>query len=88
MDLDDIIKKNQEKAKKKLEKMGISENQISNAARMNTKRMTDVNRHQMISEEQEAELEKVNEMRTRAKAGSMTAKANMVRDFNERNSRK
>ena len=88
IDMDDIIKKNQEKAKKKLEKMGISENQISNAARMNTKRMTDVNRHQMISEEQEAELEKVNEMRTRAKAGSMTAKANMVRDFNERNSRK
>ena len=88
INMDDIIKKNQEKAKKKREKMGISENQISNAARMNTKRMTDVNRHQMISEEQEAELEKVNEMRTRAKAGSMTAKANMVRDFNERNSRK
>ena len=88
MDLDDIIKKNQEKAKKKREKMGISENQISNAARMNTKRMVDVNKNHLLSEEQEAELERMNEVRTKAKAGSITAKANMVRDFNERNNRK
>jgi YidC/Oxa1 family membrane protein insertase len=40
IDLDDIIAKNQEKAKKKREKMGISENQISNAARMNTRQVT------------------------------------------------
>ena len=85
MDLDDIIKKNQEKAKKK---MGIAENQISNAARMNTKRMVDVNKNHLLSEEQEAELERMNEVRTKAKAGSITAKANMVRDFNERNNRK
>ena len=36
--LDDYI--GQEKAKKKREKMGISENQISNAARMNTRQVT------------------------------------------------
>ena len=88
MDLDDIIKKNQEKAKKKREKMGIAENQISNAARMNTRRMVDVNKNHLLSEEQEAELERMNEVRTKAKAGSITAKANMVRDFNERNNRK
>ena len=40
IDLDDIIAKNQEKAKKKREKMGITENQISNAARMNTRQVT------------------------------------------------
>lgn len=88
IDLDDIIKKNQEKIKKKREKMGISENQISNAAKMNTRRMVDTNQKQLISPEKEAELEKANEIGAKAKAGSMTAKANMVRDFNERNNRK
>lgn len=88
IDLEDIIKKNQEKAKKKREKMGISENQISNAARMNTRTMVDKSKNSLMSPEKEAELEKANEIRAKAKAGSMTAKANMVRDFNERNSRK
>lgn len=86
--LDDIIKKNQEKAKKKREKLGIAENQISNAARMNTRQMVDANKHQMSSAEKESQIEKANEARAKAKAGSMSAKANMVRDYNERNNRK
>jgi len=88
IDLEDIIKKNQEKAKKKREKMGISENQISNAAKMNTRTMVDKSKNSLMSPEKEAEIEKSKEISARAKAGSMTAKANMVRDFNERNSRK
>lgn len=88
MNLEDIIKKNQEKARKKREKMGIAENQISNAARMNTRTMVDKSKNSLMSPEKEAELEKANEVRAKAKAGSMTAKANMVRDFNERNNRK
>lgn len=88
VDLEDIIKKNQEKMKKKREKMGIAENQISNAARMNTRQMVDAKKKQLTSAEKEAELEKANAARSKAKAGSMSAKANMVREFNERNSRK
>lgn len=88
IDLEDIIKKNQEKAKKRREKMGISENQISNAARMNTRQMVDANKNQLTTAEKEAEIEKANELKTNAKAGSMTAKANMVREFNERNNKK
>lgn len=88
MDLEDIIKKNQEKAKKKREKRGITENQISNAARMNTRQMVDANKKQMTSAEKELELEKANAARAKAKAGSMSAKANMVREFNERNNKK
>ena len=88
IDLEDIIKKNQEKAKKKREKMGISENQISNAAKMNTRTMVDKSKNSLMSPEKEAEIEKSKEISARAKAGSMTAKANMVRDFNERNNRK
>ena len=88
INLEDIIKKNQEKAKKKREKMGISENQISNAARMNTRTMVDKSKNSLMSPEKEAEIERSREAGARAKAGSMTAKANMVRDFNEKNSRK
>lgn len=72
IDLDDIIKKNQEKAKAKREKMGIAENQIRNAAQMNTKKMDD----------------EANAARTTAKPGSMAAKANLVKEFNERNNKK
>lgn len=88
IDLDDIIKKNQEKAKKKREKMGIAENQISSAARMNTRQMVDANKKQMTTAEKELAIEKANAARAKAKEGSMSAKANMVRDFNERNNRK
>lgn len=89
MDLEDIIRKNQEKAKKKREKMGIAENQISNAAKINTKKINDgADKVQMTSAEKELQLEKAKAAKTNAKPGSMAAKANMVRDFNERNSRK
>lgn len=88
IDLEDIIKKNQEKAKKKREKMGISENQISNAARMNTRTMVDKSKNNLMSSEKEAEIEKSKQISTKAKAGSMTAKANMVREFNEKNNKR
>ena len=87
IDLDDIIKKNQEKAKKKREKMGIAENQIRNAAQLNTRSMSD-KASTMSSAEKEALLEKANAAKTNAKPGSMAAKANMVKEYNERNSRK
>ena len=41
LDLDAIIEKNKEKVKKKKEKQGIRENQIANAARMNTKKISE-----------------------------------------------
>ena len=88
IDLDDIIKKNQEKAKKKREKMGIAENQIYNAARMNTRQMVDSSKKQMTTAEKELAIEKANAARTKAKEGSMSAKANIVREFNERNNKK
>lgn len=88
MDLDDIIAKNQEKAKKKREKLGISENQISSAARMNTKKIEEPEKPAKTSAEKELELEKAAAKKSNAKAGSMAAKANMVKEFNEKNSRK
>ncbi len=88
MDLEDIIKKNEEKAKKKREKMGIAENQISNAAKMNTRTMVDKSKNSLATPEKEAEIEKAREIASKAKEGSLTAKANMVRDYNERNNKK
>ena len=89
IDLDDIIAKNQEKAKKKREKMGISENQISNAARMNTRQVTASSKSSVkTTAEKELEIEKANALKANAKPGSMAAKANLVREFNERNNKK
>lgn len=38
----------------------------------------------MSEAQRELELEKANAAKSKAKAGSMAAKANMVRDFNEK----
>ena len=89
INLEDIIAKNQEKAKKKREKMGLSDNQISNAARMNTRQVTASQKSSVkTTAEKELELEKANAVKANAKPGSMAAKANMVREFNERNNKK
>ena len=87
INLDDIIEKNKEKARIKREKMGISENQIRNAAQMKTRRMEDkANTATFV--EKEALLEKANAAKANAKPGSMAAKANMVKEFNERNNKR
>mgnify|MGYP004649960945 FL=1 len=88
LNLDDIIEKNQEKAKKRREKMGIAENQIRNAAAINTRTLENKAKVNVSSEQKELELEHANAKKANAKAGSMAARANMVKDYNERNSRK
>lgn len=84
IDLDDIIKKNQEKAKKKREKRGIYAEQINNAARMNTKK---INEPEMSNDEKEKILEDAAAKRSKAKPESLAAKANLVKEFNEKNSK-
>lgn len=88
IDLDDLIKKNQEKSKKKQEKRGIYENQIRDAAQIKTRTIESKSKVNETSAEKELQLEKANEKKANAKKGSMAAKANMVKEFNERNSRK
>lgn len=86
VDLDDIIRKNQEKAKKRREKLGISENQIRDAANIKTKSI-ESRANKMTSAERELELERAAAKKANAKSGSMAAKANRVKEFNERNSK-
>jgi YidC/Oxa1 family membrane protein insertase len=88
LDLDDIIAKNQEKAKKKKEKLGISEDQIRQAATIKTKSIGSKANTNVSSAEREANLEMAQSMKSNAKPGSLASKANLVKDFNERNNRK
>jgi len=87
MSLDDIIEKNKEKAKKKQEKRGIYESQMREAAAINTRSIQSrANVETFVDSERK--LEQANMSKSNARPGSMAAKANMVRDYNERNSRK
>lgn len=86
LDLDEVIAKNVAKRKKKLEKMGISENQIRNAAKMSTKSNVQLT-SSMSNAERDAKVQKAYEYRKTANPNSLTAKANLVKDFNERNNK-
>ncbi len=85
MDLDAIIEKNKEKAKKKQEKRGVYENQIREAAAMKTRT---IESKANIGNYAEVDTNAYNNDNKTYKPGSMAAKANMVREYNERNSRK
>ena len=85
MSLDDIIEKNKEKAKKKQEKRGVYENQIREAAAMKTRT---IESKANIGNYADADSESYTNVNKTYKEGSMAAKANMVREYNERNSRK
>lgn len=78
MDLNVLLSKNEEKAKKAREKKGIPENSIRDAASIKTKSLSEKANVSVSSD--------VSSDRPAPKAGSMAAKANLVRDFNERNS--
>lgn len=87
MDLEAVIKKNEAKVKAKREKMGISEEQMRAIANRKTRTLQNKAAYNNEAEKEE-QLNTANEMRANAKPGSLAAKANMVRDYNERNSRK
>lgn len=87
LDLEAVMVKNEEKAKKKREKMGLSEDYIKKAAQIKTKSI-DNKANVSVSAGTEEKLAKAAEYKANAKAGSLASKANMVKEFNERNSRK
>lgn len=85
IDLNDVIEKNKEKASKKKEKRGLKIEQMNQAAQMNTRSIKNSN----ISEaERDEKLKEAAEKRNQAAPGSLAARANMVKDFNEKNNKK
>lgn len=89
MDFDSIIEKNKDKAAKKMEKNKAKTEKMQQYANMSTRNI-DINKKSNISDaEREAALKRANEYYSKnAKPGSMAAKANMVREYNEKNTRK
>jgi YidC/Oxa1 family membrane protein insertase len=91
MDMEDLVRRNQEKMKKKMEKRGVSAQQINQQARMNARNIqTSVKSSGLSQEEKEAQRKKATEYYNNAnvKPGSLAAKANMVKQFDEKNTKK
>lgn len=86
INLEDIIEKNKEKAKKKREKMGIYENQIRSNAQLRTKSNIQF-KSLLTDEEKEKQLSEANEIKAKARTDSMAYRANLVKEFNERNNK-
>ena len=88
MDFDEIIKKNSKKSAKKLEKMKQNQERMAAYASMNTRNIQ--NRANVTSGMSEKEKEEAMKKATdysrngNAKPGSMAAKANMARQYNEK----
>ena len=83
MDLDAMIAKNLEKNKGKLEKKKEQYAKLTEYANQNTK---NVDRYKTQAEK-DAAYKAAMEKNSKAKPGSIAAKANMVKDFNERNNK-
>ena len=83
MDIDAMIERNMEKNKDKIEKKRQQAARLNDYASLNTK---NVNRAKTDEEKEEA-LRKAMEHNKNAKPGSIAAKANMGREFNEKNNK-
>ena len=88
MDIDELIKKNMEKINKKREKQGLPPQKITQAAKMSTRT---IEKPEVSEEERQQKIKKATEYyqkNTTAKPGSLAAKAQMVKQYNERNMKK
>lgn len=84
IDLNEIIEANREKAAKKKEKRGINLERMNQAAQMNTRTLKSSN----VSEaDRSRQLQEADEVKSKAVKGSLAQRANMVKEFNERNSK-
>jgi len=91
MDLEEVIKQNVEKSKKKMEKRGVSAKMLNDYATMNTKSIASKANtvSAMTQEEKDEAVRKSTEYYNKnAKQGSIASKANMVKQYNEKNNRK
>ena len=91
IDMEELVGHNQEKKKKQMEKRGVSAQQINQQARMNARNIqTSAKSSGLSQEEKEAQRKKATEYYNNAnvKPGSLAAKANMVKQFDEKNTKK
>lgn len=88
IDFDALIEKNVEKAKKKREKYNVPSSTIKNSASMSTKAMVEGRKSTKSLAEKEEAIKKATEYYSKGtKPGSIAAKANMVKQYNEKNNK-
>ena len=88
MDLDDIVKKNIEKANKKRAKQGLPPQKITNTAKLNAKT---IDRPQPSKEDRAEKIQNATDYyknTTKAKPGSLASKAQMVQQYKEKHAKK
>lgn len=86
IDIDELIKKNEAKYKEKLEKQGVMSSNLNNYASMNTRNVSKSS--SMSQAEKDEAVKKATEYyNSNAKPGSIAAKANMVKQYNEKNNK-
>ena len=89
MDFNAIIEKNKDKAAKKMEKQGLTNAKLKEYANVKTKTVEDTKKYSAtVTADKEEAVKKATEYyNTNAKAGSIAAKANMVKQYNEKNTK-
>lgn len=89
LDMDEVIRNNQEKAAKKREKKGLPPQKITQQASMNVRNL-DSEKKNVSTEEKENAIKKATEYYNsgNAKQGSIASKANMVKQFEDKNKKK
>ena len=86
--IESMIEENQKKAAKKREKQGVAASTLNEMAQKNVRNIAEPKTAQMSSKERDEKLQQAAEKNKNAKQGSLAAKANMVREFNESNKNK
>ena len=90
MNIDDLVNENMRKMEAKRAKEGLPPQKITNQAHQSVKNINKINKGMSGTDENSRakKVEEAYENASHAKAGSITAKANMVRDFEARNKKK
>lgn len=90
MNIDDLVNENMRKMEAKRAKEGLPPQKITNQAHQSTKNINKVEKGMSGTDEanRAKKVEEAYKNASHAKAGSITAKANLVRDYEERNKKK
>ena len=90
MNIDDLVNENMRKMEAKRAKEGLPPQKITNQAHQSVKNINKINKGMSGTDENSRakKVEEAYENASHAKAGSITSKANMVRDFEARNKKK
>ena len=90
MNIDDLVNENMKKMEAKRAKEGLPPQKITNQAHQSARNINNIEKGMSGTDEanRAKKVEEAYKNASHAKAGSITAKANLVRDFEERNKKK